>query len=153
MWTLYDVMVAAAAAEPPISVVVFDRPNPLGGEVVEGPVSVDPACASFVGRRPIAVRHGMTVGELAWLFNKCFVPKDPDNPSKRAVVGHRTSAQVSTFHQFCTQYLKAILVSKNTCTLYVGIKLGSSSGKPVSNLFCCEDAMCSPTPGSWRWCP
>jgi uncharacterized protein YbbC (DUF1343 family) len=60
------VAVAAAAAQPPIAVVVFDRPNPLGGEVVEGPVIVDDACASFVGRKPIAVRHGMTFGELAW---------------------------------------------------------------------------------------
>jgi uncharacterized protein YbbC (DUF1343 family) len=58
--------VAAAAASPPIRVVVFDRPNPLGGEVVEGPVAIDSGCASFVARKPIAVRHGMTMGELAW---------------------------------------------------------------------------------------
>ena len=85
VWTLYDVMVAAAAAQPPISVVVFDRPNPLGGEVVEGPVRIDDGFASFVGRRPIAVRHGMTVGELAWMFNKRFVPSDPDNPGGHPV--------------------------------------------------------------------
>jgi len=76
VWTMYDVMVAAAAATPPISVVVLDRPNPLGGEVVEGPVRVDHACSTFIARKPIAIRHGMTVGELARLFNAHFVPGD-----------------------------------------------------------------------------
>jgi uncharacterized protein YbbC (DUF1343 family) len=52
-------------------VVVLDRPNPVGGDQVEGN-SLDPACASFVGRYPIPMRHGMTVGELARLFNDHF---------------------------------------------------------------------------------
>jgi uncharacterized protein YbbC (DUF1343 family) len=52
-------------------VVVLDRPNPIGGVAVEGPV-LDPALASFVGRYPIPVRHGMTTGELARLFNGHF---------------------------------------------------------------------------------
>lgn len=52
-------------------VVVLDRPNPLGGEVVEGNC-LDPACASFVGRYPIPMRHGLTIGELATLFNDAF---------------------------------------------------------------------------------
>ena len=46
---------------------VLDRPNPLGGEVVEGNV-VEPGCASFVGMQPLAMRHGMTLGELAGFF-------------------------------------------------------------------------------------
>jgi uncharacterized protein YbbC (DUF1343 family) len=50
-------------------VVVLDRPNPLGGEVVDGNV-LDPGYASFVGLHPLPVRHGMTVGELARLFNE-----------------------------------------------------------------------------------
>ena len=50
---------------------VLDRPNPVGGEVVEGPV-LDPRFASFIGLYPIPVRHGMTVGELAELFNDRF---------------------------------------------------------------------------------
>lgn len=49
------------------TLVVLDRPNPLGGRVVEGNV-LDPAFRSFVGMHPLAVRHGMTVGELALLF-------------------------------------------------------------------------------------
>lgn len=47
--------------------VVLDRPNPLGGLTVDGPV-LQPGFESFVGRRPIPQQHGMTVGELAMLF-------------------------------------------------------------------------------------
>jgi uncharacterized protein YbbC (DUF1343 family) len=57
-----------AAAERGIPFVVLDRPNPIGGEIVEGGV-LDPAFASFVGMYPIAARHGMTVGELALMYN------------------------------------------------------------------------------------
>jgi uncharacterized protein YbbC (DUF1343 family) len=46
---------------------VLDRPNPLGGEMVEGN-GLDPAFRSFVGMHPLATRHGMTVGELALMF-------------------------------------------------------------------------------------
>jgi uncharacterized protein YbbC (DUF1343 family) len=50
---------------------VLDRPNPVGGALVEGPV-LEPGEASFIGLYPIAMRHGMTVGELARLFNDRF---------------------------------------------------------------------------------
>ncbi|MFN2460067.1 MAG: DUF1343 domain-containing protein [Candidatus Velthaea sp.] len=50
---------------------VLDRPNPIGGTLVEGPV-LDPRFKSFVGLYPIPERHGMTVGELARLFNNRF---------------------------------------------------------------------------------
>ncbi len=50
---------------------VLDRPNPIGGNSVEGPV-LDPAFHSFIGLYPIAMRHGMTVGELAKMFNDAF---------------------------------------------------------------------------------
>ena len=60
-----------AAREADIPVVVLDRPNPIGGLALEGPV-LDPAYASFVGRYPIPVRHGLTTGELARLFNEAF---------------------------------------------------------------------------------
>ena len=50
-------------------VVVLDRPNPLGGEVVDGNV-LDPEYRSFVGLHPLAVRHGLTVGELALMFRQ-----------------------------------------------------------------------------------
>ena len=69
VYTVSYVMEAAARSGLPV--VVLDRPNPLGGIAVEGPV-LDPQLASFVGRYPIPVRHGMTVGELAGLFNDAF---------------------------------------------------------------------------------
>ncbi len=50
---------------------VLDRPNPIGGAIVEGPV-LEPAYESFIGLYPIPIRHGMTVGELATLFNERF---------------------------------------------------------------------------------
>ncbi len=57
------------AAKHGLRVVVLDRPNPVGGVQVEGPV-LDRKHESFVGYHPLPVRHGMTVGELALLFNK-----------------------------------------------------------------------------------
>ena len=50
---------------------ILDRPNPIGGTMVEGPI-LDPRFKSFIGLYPIAMRHGMTVGELAQLFNDRF---------------------------------------------------------------------------------
>jgi uncharacterized protein YbbC (DUF1343 family) len=60
-----------AAAQFHREIWVLDRPNPVGGEMVEGPV-LDPKFSSFIGPYPIAMRHGMTVGELAGLFNDAF---------------------------------------------------------------------------------
>lgn len=60
-----------ACARRGLPVIVCDRPNPIGGTAVEGPM-LDPAYASFVGQFPIPMRHGMTIGELARLFNDGF---------------------------------------------------------------------------------
>jgi uncharacterized protein YbbC (DUF1343 family) len=57
-----------AAAEHGLRFVVLDRPNPLGGVVVAGPV-LDAGHESFVGFHTLPVRHGMTIGELATMFN------------------------------------------------------------------------------------
>ena len=64
--TLGYVLEEAAKARLPVF--VLDRPNPIGGIEVEGPVA-DPDKLSFTGYHTIPVRHGMTVGELARLFN------------------------------------------------------------------------------------
>ncbi len=56
------------AARRKIAFVVLDRPNPLNGLAVQGPM-LDPGCSSFVGYFPMPIRHGMTVGELAQMFN------------------------------------------------------------------------------------
>lgn len=57
-----------AAAKAGISVFVLDRPNPLGGAFVQGPMS-QPGHENFTNYGPIPVRHGMTMGELAQMFN------------------------------------------------------------------------------------
>ena len=60
-----------AAREYGIRVVILDRPNPVNGIAVEGNcLTAD--CASFVGRYPIPMRHGLTIGELGVLFNDYF---------------------------------------------------------------------------------
>jgi uncharacterized protein YbbC (DUF1343 family) len=51
--------------------VVLDRPNPINGEQIEGPV-LQPAHFSFVGLHPIPIRHGMTMGEMARMFNTAY---------------------------------------------------------------------------------
>ena len=60
-----------AARRHGLKVVVCDRPNPIGGIEVEGPVLV-PGFESFVGMYPIPMRHGLTIGEVARLFNEHF---------------------------------------------------------------------------------
>jgi uncharacterized protein YbbC (DUF1343 family) len=60
--------VMSAAAEFKIPVVVLDRPNPITGARVEGPVAED-SMLSFVAFAPIPIMHGMTVGELAMMYN------------------------------------------------------------------------------------
>jgi uncharacterized protein YbbC (DUF1343 family) len=72
-WTYVSTMALSmkAAARKGIPFVVLDRPNPIGGEIVEGAL-IAPGFTSFVGMYPIPARHGMTVGELAAYFNHAF---------------------------------------------------------------------------------
>ena len=56
------------AAKRHIAFYVLDRPNPIGGEIIEGPM-LDPDKTSFVAYYPLPVRYGLTIGELAQLFN------------------------------------------------------------------------------------
>jgi uncharacterized protein YbbC (DUF1343 family) len=60
-----------AAKRHGLKVIVCDRPNPIGGAQVEGMV-LAPGFESFVGMYPIPMRHGMTIGEIARLFNGHF---------------------------------------------------------------------------------
>lgn len=82
-WTLYDCLEAAAATNRRI--IVLDRPNPIGGVAVEGPL-LQPQYATLVGRQPIAQRHGMTIGELARLFNGEFIPRQAGRAAPLTVV-------------------------------------------------------------------
>ncbi len=63
-----------SCAELGIDFIVLDRPNPIGG-TIEGPVLNYPEYSSFVGLYAIPMRHGMTAGELAKLFNERFMDK------------------------------------------------------------------------------
>jgi uncharacterized protein YbbC (DUF1343 family) len=69
MYTMANCM--RAARKRGIKVIICDRPNPIGGVEVEG-ITLEPGNESFVGQFPIPTRHGMTIGELARLFNEHF---------------------------------------------------------------------------------
>ncbi len=69
VYTMSHVMELAGRVGVPV--IVLDRPNPLGGTRVEGPV-LEPRLSSFVGRFALPVRHGLTIGELAMLFRAEF---------------------------------------------------------------------------------
>ena len=57
-----------AAAKAGIQIIVLDRPNPISGTLVQGPLS-EPGRENFTNYGPVPVRHGMTLGELAQMFN------------------------------------------------------------------------------------
>ncbi len=67
-----------AAAEAGVPFIVLDRPNPINGVAMEGPVLDYPTFSSFIGLYPVPLRHGMTAGELARLFNTDLLPKPSD---------------------------------------------------------------------------
>jgi uncharacterized protein YbbC (DUF1343 family) len=71
IWTMALVMKACAAEKK--KVIVLDRPNPIGGHLIEGPL-LKPAFRSFVGLHPLPVRHGMTIGEISLYLKDSFYP-------------------------------------------------------------------------------
>jgi len=71
IWTMELCM--QACAELGKSVVVLDRPNPINGVSVEGNILL-PEFSSFVGQRPLPVRHGMTIAEIALYLESAFYP-------------------------------------------------------------------------------
>ena len=74
VWTA--ALMLRAAAEAGVEVVVLDRPNPLGGVRVEGAPQRN-GYLSFVGLYPVAVRHGLTIGELlSWVRNREKITRD-----------------------------------------------------------------------------
>lgn len=72
IWTMALAMAACEKAQIPM--LVLDRPNPIGGLQVEGPV-LDSQWSSFVGLHPLPVRHGMTVAEVANHLQSRYYPK------------------------------------------------------------------------------
>jgi uncharacterized protein YbbC (DUF1343 family) len=67
IWTVVHCL--EVAAETGTQVVILDRPNPIGGHLIEGNLLRED-CASFVGRCAIPMRHGLTLGELALFCNR-----------------------------------------------------------------------------------
>jgi uncharacterized protein YbbC (DUF1343 family) len=74
-WTVSHIL--EAAGEHGVRVMILDRPNPLGGVVIDGP-QLESAQSSFVGRFPVPVRHGLTLGELAQMINTRWNPTPAD---------------------------------------------------------------------------
>ncbi|SFS86463.1 exo-beta-N-acetylmuramidase NamZ family protein [Marininema halotolerans] len=93
IYTMAYAMEAAAQAGKPF--MVLDRPNPIDGIHMEGPV-LDPSYQSFVGLYPIPQRHGMTVGELAQLFRGEFLTHKPKLQVVRMKGWHRKDGYSDT---------------------------------------------------------
>jgi uncharacterized protein YbbC (DUF1343 family) len=108
-----------AARKHGVPVIVCDRPNPIGGDGVEGPM-LEPGFESFVGMYPIPMRHGMTIGELARLFNDaCGIGADLD------VIAMEGWRRAMYFDDTCLPW---VLTSPNiptldTCIVYPGTVL------------------------------
>jgi uncharacterized protein YbbC (DUF1343 family) len=83
VWTLFDLLRAAARTGRPV--VVLDRPNPIGGAAWNGP-GVRAGFESFVGRCPIPIRHGLTIGELARHFATTVIPERDSRSVDLAVI-------------------------------------------------------------------
>jgi uncharacterized protein YbbC (DUF1343 family) len=71
IWTMALAMKACDAQRK--KVIVLDRPNPIGGRFIEGPL-LRPEFRSFVGLHPLPVRHGMTIGEISLYLRDSFYP-------------------------------------------------------------------------------
>lgn len=67
IWTVLECLQACAEAGLPV--LVLDRPNPIGGQIIEGPL-LDAEYRSFVGGASVPMRHGLTIGEMTRLFAK-----------------------------------------------------------------------------------
>lgn len=71
IWTMALAM--EACQEQGKAVVILDRPNPIGGDILEGPV-LTPEYSSFVGLHSLPVRHGMTIAEIALYLRDVYYP-------------------------------------------------------------------------------
>lgn len=92
-WTVSFIL--EAAGKHGVRVMILDRPNPFGGVVIDGP-QLDADMASFVGRFPVPVRHGMTLGELAQMINTHWNPTPADLTVIRCMGWQRQMLWVDT---------------------------------------------------------
>ena len=108
--TLLNTLKIAAEYDKPF--VVLDRPNPLAG-IMEGPL-VDPDLISFISIAPIPLRHGMTIGEIAWYFNKHVLSK----PAQLHVVKMKNYDRTQGFVGELMSQLSPNLQSLQSCYGY-----------------------------------
>ena len=131
-----------AAAENNIEFVVLDRPNPISGTIVEGPV-LEEEYKSFVGIHPIALRHGMTVGELARMFNEEGWLTDGVK-AKLTVIKIKNWKRENWYGDLGLKWIKPSpnMPSPTTALLYPGMGLlescniseGRGTNKPFENI-------------------
>ncbi len=105
-----------AAAQTGTEIIVLDRPNPITGSIVQGPIS-DSAKSSFTNYHPLPIRHGMTLGELARLFN-----------AERKINARLTVAPVEYWHRAEWAFGAWVSPSPNLrsltqATLYPGVAM------------------------------
>ncbi|MFA5832803.1 MAG: DUF1343 domain-containing protein [Bacteroidota bacterium] len=112
-----------AAAENNIPIIILDRPNPITGENVQGPIRVD-SLKTFVGWVPIPIAHGMTVGELAVMANLQGWLKDR-KPAKLTVVKMENWKRSQWFDETKLHWIKPSpnMATLNTATVYPGLCL------------------------------
>jgi len=147
--TLMRVMQAAAEHDKPL--VVLDRPNPLGG-TMEGPL-VEEHLRSFISIAPIPLRHGMTIGELAWYFNIHELEK----PVQLHVVKMNNYNRFDTSSSKCFAALSPNIQTMQACYGYsfLGLlgEIGPFSvGVNTNNAFQCIllPKSCGISNGTWR---
>ena len=110
--------------------IILDRPNPLGGTIVEGNV-LEPAYKSFVGAYPIATRYGLTAGELAYMVNEeerigCNLEVIPCSGWKRSEMFHQTG-QIWVMPSLGIPRFDTALLYSGTC-LVEGTNLSEGRG-------------------------
>ncbi len=144
-------MVAAAMAGKRF--LVLDRPNPISGRRALGPVT-RPGYESFVGRKPIALVHGMTIGELAGLYNGEWIPAEAGRAVELAVVELGGWSREMFYDETGLPWvapspnlptLAAAVVYPGTC-LFEGTEL--SEGRGTTRPF---EQVGAPYV-DWRWC-
>lgn len=115
------------AAKNHIAFFVLDRPDPIGGEVIEGPM-LDHDRTSFVGYFPVPARYGMTLGELAQMFNA-----ENEIGADLHVVELKNWARGKTYDQTGLRWIAPSpnLRTVNEAFLYPGIEILQSAGVSV----------------------
>lgn len=91
LWTLTYILEAAGAAG--VEIILLDRPNPLGGATIWGGL-LEPGLSSIVGRFPIPIQHGLTLGELAVYINTRYIA----TPPKLTVIPCKGWTRETTWH-------------------------------------------------------